>query len=190
MLNSISVLCVHGVGHGDLDANLQPTWREAITTNLQRWQPKLKVDCQFFLYDDIFDHEPLNPVVYGKALAELLASGVIHGVGDLFGATRGLLDVPDQIRWTAGMVAQWASEPDLRSRLRRKLTAAVNAGDYSLICAHSRRPVMRISPRRAAATRTHVLDCWLHFVMIPVAAMAYGLNATDGRAQPLPTTWS
>src|SRR5712671_5149569 len=137
MLNSISVLCVHGVGHGDLDANLQPTWREAITTNLQRWQPKLKVDCQFFLYDDIFDHEPLNPVVYGKALAELLASGVIHGVGDLFGATRGLLDVPDQIRWTAGMVAQWASEPDLRSRLRRKLTAAVNAGDYSLICAHS-----------------------------------------------------
>ena len=137
MPTTFSVLCVHGVGHGDLDANLQPTWREAITSNLQRWQPDLDVDCRFFFYDDLFDHAPLNPVVYGKALAELLASGFIHGIGDLFGATRGVLDVPDQVRWTAGMVAQWASEPDLRGKLRGALTAAMKERPYSLVCAHS-----------------------------------------------------
>jgi len=137
MPNTLSVLCVHGVGHGDLDASLQPTWREAITANLKRWQPDLDVDCQFFRYDDLFDHAPLDPVVYGKALAEMLASGVIHGIGDLFGATRGILDVPDQVRWTAGMVAQWASEPDLRGRLRQRLTKAMKDRPYSLVCAHS-----------------------------------------------------
>ncbi len=137
MPNSFSVLCVHGVGHGDLDASLQPSWRDAITKNLERWQPDLEIDCQFLFYDDFFDHAPLDPVVYGKALAELLASGVIHGIGDLFGATRGVLDVPDQVRWTAGMVAQWASEPDLRNKLRRTLTSAMGERDYSLVCAHS-----------------------------------------------------
>ena len=137
MPNTFSVLCVHGVGHGDKDATLKPSWTEAITSNLQRFQPDLEVDCEFFAYDDLFDHAPLNPVVYGKALAELLASGVIHGIGDLFGATRGILDVPDLVRWTAGMVAQWASEPDLRSKLRKRLAAAVAERPYSLVCAHS-----------------------------------------------------
>ena len=137
MPNTFSVLCVHGVGHGDQDATLKPSWTQAITANLQRWQPNLDVDCRFLLYDDLFDHAPLNPVVYGKALAELLASGVIHGIGDLFGATRGIFDVPDEVRWTAGMVAQWASEPDLRSKLRKRLLAAIAEAPYSLVCAHS-----------------------------------------------------
>lgn len=134
---TFSVLCVHGVGHGDKDATLQPTWAEAITANIKRWQSSATVDCRFFKYDDLFDHAPLNPVVYGKAFAELLASGVVHGIGDLFGATRGLLDVPDQIRWTAGMVAQWASEERLRIALRRKLLSEIQQRPYSLVCAHS-----------------------------------------------------
>ncbi|MBI3491089.1 MAG: caspase family protein, partial [Acidobacteria bacterium] len=134
---TLSVLCVHGVGHGDQDATLKPTWTDAITKNLKRWQPALTVDCQFFRYDDAFDHEPLNGLVYSRALAELLASGVIHGIGDLFGATRGLADVPDQIRWTAGMVAQWASEEKLREALRKKLLDWMQKGSFSLVCAHS-----------------------------------------------------
>jgi len=134
---TFSVLCVHGVGHGDQDADLKPTWTEAITKNIRRWQPTLTVDCQFLKYDDLFEHEPLNPVVYGKALAELLASGVIHGIGDLFGATRGLLDVPDQIRWTAGMVAQWASEDTLRADLRKRILDTLQKQPFSLVCAHS-----------------------------------------------------
>jgi metacaspase-1 len=133
----MSVLCVHGVGHGDQDAALKPAWTAAITKNLQRSQPDLEVDCRFLEYDDLFDHEPINGFVYGKALAELLASGFIHGIGDLFDSTRGLLEVPDQIRWTAGMVAQWASEGKLRAGLRKRVLDTLRERPFSLVCAHS-----------------------------------------------------
>ena len=134
---TLSVLCVHGVGHGDHDASLRPSWTNAIQRNIARWSPHLVVDVEFLKYDDVFDHEPLDGVVYGKALAELLASGAVHGIGDLFGATRGLLDVPDVIRWTAGMVAQWASEDRLRAGLRTRLLDRMQEKSFDLICAHS-----------------------------------------------------
>jgi len=137
MPTAFSVLCVHGSGNGDDDEELVPAWTRAITDNLRRWQPELAVECEFLRYDDLFAHAPLNPLVYGKALAELLASGVIHGIGDAFGATRGLLDVPDAIRWTAGMVAQWSSEDRLRAQLRKRLLDTLARGSFALVCAHS-----------------------------------------------------
>jgi len=89
------------------------------------------------MYDTLFDKAPLNPVTYAKAFAELLASGIVHGVGDLFTRERGLFDVPDQIRWTAGMVAQWASEEKLREDARNAVLKQVKNGNYDVICAHS-----------------------------------------------------
>jgi hypothetical protein len=127
MPDHLSILCVHGIGHGDIDADLEPSWRGAITKALQRWTPDLEVDLDFLRYDDLFDHAPLNPIVYGEAVARLMASGVFHGIGDLFSGTRGLFDIPDQIRWTAGMIAQWASEDRLRDRLRRRVLDACDA---------------------------------------------------------------
>jgi hypothetical protein len=88
-------------------------------------------------YDDLFDHAPLNPLVYGEAMARLMASGVVHGIGDLISGTRGLFDLPDQIRWTAGMIAQWASEDPLRAALRRRLLQALQTGEPDVVCAHS-----------------------------------------------------
>src|SRR4051812_1072678 len=123
----IRILCVHGVAHGDADALLAPTWTDAITAGIRRWNPDLAVRADFLRYDDLFDHAPLNALVYGEALAKLMASGIIHGIGDWFAGTRGLEDVPDRVRWTAGMIAQWASEDDLRERLRARLLAAMQA---------------------------------------------------------------
>ncbi len=137
MPDRLSVLCVHGVGHGDADTALMPSWTEAITQDIRRWTPQATVTVQFMRYDDLFDHAPLNPVVYGEAMARMLASGVVHGIGDLLGGTRGLFDLPDQIRWTAGMIAQWASEDGLRSALRRRLLQALQAGAHDVVCAHS-----------------------------------------------------
>jgi hypothetical protein len=134
----MSALCVHGTGHGDLDATLVPSWTLAITENIHRWNPGAIVELDFFRYDDLFDHAPLNPRVYAEALARLLASGVVHGLGDRFGGgARGLFDIPDEIRWTAGMVAQWASEDPLRSALRTRLQGLMKAGDHTLVCGHS-----------------------------------------------------
>jgi hypothetical protein len=66
-----------------------------------------------------------------------MASGVIHGLGDMMGGARALSDVPDLIRWTAGMIAQWASEDDLRDALRKRLLAKMKEKDYAVVCAHS-----------------------------------------------------
>jgi hypothetical protein len=137
MPDRLSLLCVHGIGHGDADTALAPAWTSAIMQDLHRWDPQLAVTVEFLRYDDLFDHAPLNPVVYGEAMARLLASGVVHGIGDLGGGTRGLFDVPDQVRWTAGMIAQWASEDALRASLRRRLLQSLGAGAHDMVCAHS-----------------------------------------------------
>ncbi|MBZ5637939.1 MAG: caspase family protein [Acidobacteriia bacterium] len=133
----LSVLCVHGIGHGDADASLVPSWTDAITQVVHRWQPGCAVDLEFLRYDDLFDHAPLDLAVYGRALAEILASGAVHGIGDFLGGARGLHDLPDQVRWTAGMIAQWATEDGLRDGLRRRLLQAMRDREPDLVCAHS-----------------------------------------------------
>ncbi len=137
MPDRLSILCVHGIGHGDADPGLIPSWRDAITLDLQRWAPGMQVDFTFLAYDDEFDHAPLSAATYAAAVAKLTASGLVHGIGDLLPGSRGLADVPDQIRWTAGMIAQWATEDRLRERLRTKVLDAVAAARPDVVCAHS-----------------------------------------------------
>ncbi len=137
MPQRIFILCVHGIGHGDVDPSLKPSWTNAITEELHRWNPECEVSCEFLSYDELFDHAPLNPLTYGKAVAELLGSGIVHGISDIFTGSRGIFDIPDQIRWTAGMVAQWATEDDLRAKVRTRVLNALNAKLYHLVAAHS-----------------------------------------------------
>jgi hypothetical protein len=134
---SFNILCVHGVGHGDEDPLLVPSWTEAITVNIKRWDPDAEVICDFLQYDDLFDHAPLNIMTYNKAFATLLASGVIHGIADLLPGTRGVFDLPEQARWTAGMIAQWGSEDALRANLRARLLRQLGGKSYDVIAAHS-----------------------------------------------------
>ena len=134
MVNELKILCIHGIGHGDADPTLKPAWTAAITANIQRWNPQVAITCEFFDYDDLFDHAPRNPLTYAKAFAKLLASGVFRGIGDRLGGRRGVFELPETIRWTAGMIAQWASEETLREALRRPqrnhrpINAAVSDG--------------------------------------------------------------
>ena len=137
MPDRLSILCVHGIGHGDVDPALVPAWRQAIAAGLHRWKPALEVDFDFLAYDDEFDHAPLNPAIYAEALTRLAASGIVHGIGDLLPGTRGLFDMPAVLRWTAGMIAQWASEDRLRERLRQKLLDTVADRRPDVVCAHS-----------------------------------------------------
>jgi hypothetical protein len=53
------------------------------------------VRCEFLKYDPLFDKAPLNPLTYAHALAILLESAVVHGVGDLFTRERSLFDIPE-----------------------------------------------------------------------------------------------
>jgi len=137
MPDRLSILCVHGIGHGDVDQELIPSWRDAITSDLQRWNPGLQVDFAFLAYDEEFNHAPLNAWTYAAALAKLSASGIVHGIGDLVTGSRGLFDLPDEVRWTAGMIAQWASEDALRAQLRAKVLDAMATARPDVVCAHS-----------------------------------------------------
>ncbi len=139
MAKSISVLCVHGVGHGDQDTDLASSWTKVINDGLLAWDSSLQgeITCDFLMYDKLFEKAPLNSVTYAKAFAELIASGVMHGIGDFFSRERGLFEVPDKIRWTAGMVAQWVSDQQLRSDARDRILEKMSEKNYDLVCAHS-----------------------------------------------------
>jgi hypothetical protein len=69
MANTISVLCVHGIGHGEADPNLEQSWTNAITAGLTAWDTEINVTCDFLKYDDLFEQAPLNTVTYGSAFA-------------------------------------------------------------------------------------------------------------------------
>jgi len=137
MPKTISILCVHGVGHGEADPGFQPGWTAAITQSLRTWDADLEVDIDFLAYDELFAHAPLNAATYAIAMGKLLASGIVHSIGDIFTRERGLFDFPDQVKWTAGMVAQWATEDDLRQQTRNALLSQLRKKDYQVVCAHS-----------------------------------------------------
>ena len=137
MAKTVSILCVHGIGHGEANPDLQPSWTAAIDSSLKNWDPNISIVLDFLAYDDLFAHAPLNPVVYAAAVAKLLASGVIHSVGDIFTKDRGLFEFPEQVRWTAGMIAQWATEDDLRQKTRDTVLKQLKSKSYDAVCAHS-----------------------------------------------------
>ena len=137
MAKSLSILCVHGVGNGDMDQNIQPSWTRAITEGLQAWNPDVTVSCDFMRYDALFEQAPLNPLTYAEAFARVLASGVVHGIGDLFTRSRGLFEMPAKVRWTAGMIAQWISDEKLRATARNAILKQMQEGNYDVVCAHS-----------------------------------------------------
>lgn len=137
MARSLAVLCVHGVGHQELDPNFRSAWQQAIVSAIRAWDSTLQPAVDFVDYDDLFDHAPLNIVTYGLAMAKLLASTVVHGIGDLVEPTRAFGDVPEKIKWSAGMIAQWSTEDALRAATRNAILAPMKAKDYDVVCAHS-----------------------------------------------------
>lgn len=139
MANPLKLLCVHGIGHGDTDNDLRPSWEKAIRGGLGKWDAELAAGAtlDFLVYDDIFKDAPNNPVDWAAALAKLLASEVVHGIGDMFHRERVYGGLSDRVRWTAGMVAQWVSEERLRKSLRALLTQKLQAGNYDGLLAHS-----------------------------------------------------
>lgn len=133
---ALRVLCVHGVNTPDLDPIWQGQWHDAIRAGVARWSPSRPVVTKFLAYNDLFAGAPITGLGVGEAALRLGWSGLVHGVGDLL-RRRGLLDLPELIRWTAGMIVQWVENEALRAALRRRLAAAVRREDPDLVVAHS-----------------------------------------------------
>jgi len=133
----IRILCVHGIGHGDVDANLATDWSRLINDHLGRYNPALAVEYQFLAYDDLFDQAPHNVLTYGEAFLRLGWSGLSSAVAGLFGRRGERAAGAEAVRWSAGMVAQWAENEDLREDTRQRLGSAVKAFEPDVIVAHS-----------------------------------------------------
>ncbi len=137
MARSLRVMGVHGVGNHHTDLSWQSGWQEAIRAGLTRWNPDLRLEFHFPLYDDIFAADIITPAAIAIAVAKLLGSGIIHGIGDLFRRRRGLASLPERVRWTAGMVVQWAENDKLREQLRRCICDEIARFQPDVIAAHS-----------------------------------------------------
>jgi metacaspase-1 len=133
---TIKVLGVHGIGDHHTNLAWKQQWALAIAQGILAWRPQAEVVCTFIEHDRYFSGEEITLVDVTEATASLLASTLIHGVGDLFRA-RGLSDLSHNLRWSAGMVAQWAANERLRAVLRRALMDRIVADDPHVICGHS-----------------------------------------------------
>jgi hypothetical protein len=112
---ALKILCVHGVGHQEKDPAFEGGWREAITNGIGQWSLSRPLEIEFVDYDQLFARASLSSVDLAEAVFKLSASGLVHGIGDFFfRKPRGLSELSDSLRWTAGMVAQWAENDELR----------------------------------------------------------------------------
>ena len=139
---SIKILCVHGVNHLESDPGKPPSvgeqhWRDAINGAAAQWG--ITAELQFIAYNELFDTAKLTPAMLAASVIKLGASGIWHGIGDLFGARafgpQG--GFGDTLEWTAGMVCEWAGNDVLREKLRGCLLAAIADFQPQLLLAHS-----------------------------------------------------
>ncbi|MFM2081667.1 MAG: hypothetical protein RL380_358 [Verrucomicrobiota bacterium] len=138
----LRILCVHGVNHLEPAAGAPPTpneqaWRDAIAAAATQWG--LPPQLEFIAYNELFDTAKLTPFVLAKSVTKLAASGLWHGLGDLFGARafgpQG--GFGDTLEWTAGMVCEWAGNDPLRKKLRARMLQTIADFRPDLILAHS-----------------------------------------------------
>lgn len=134
---ALRILCVHGVGHQEADPTFEGSWRDAITRGLTEWSHEQPFQIEFVAYDDLFAADPPSAFDVAKAVVKLSGSGLIHGVGDLFRRRRGFGDVSESVRWTAGMVVQWAENNALRAAGRKRVIDHTRKFDPHVILAHS-----------------------------------------------------
>lgn len=136
-MSMLRILCVHGVGGVERKPNWQTEWNDPIRGELGAEEHQ--VGFASLAYDDIFKTTELSPWDVAQAITKLTASGIWHGIGDLFRLSRGgAAGMPSTLRWTAGMVMQWADDEDgLRAKTRDRMARAIRDHDPHLICAHS-----------------------------------------------------
>ncbi len=144
----MNILMIHGVNFNeDANPSLYSFWTTAITNGLRSANYGGPVNTSGALYNDIFDQHSDNILLYGDAAAELLASAAWNVVtvpaqpGPAPQAAAAPSqpggDFLDEMRWTAGMVAQWVVEDALRADCRDRLVQVIQQFQPEVICAHS-----------------------------------------------------
>jgi hypothetical protein len=203
---TLRILCVHGVGHQEADANFEATWKAAALAGLRSTGLPFKAEFGFVHYDALFAAAPRDLAVWRKGFERLLASGfnaaverVQHWIGGLLGhrggppaPVRGFGDrvgaLRDGLQWTAGMVAQWAADDALRAQARARLAEDLERFQPNVVLAHSLGSLIAYDTfgrRDEAGTRAAAGRCLVSFgsqINNPFVRDRFG-----GRITELPT---
>lgn len=132
----LKVMFCHGVSHFEKGGAgwfkpLLPTLETAFQGSAA------SVGFSFFEYDKLFESDPVTLDQYAGAFVRMGTSWIFGELRDLVLGRRGLKDVPDMIRWTAGMVAQWDQDGGLQKQLRDAFYEQVAAADPDIVVGHS-----------------------------------------------------
>ncbi|PWV98794.1 caspase domain-containing protein [Hoeflea marina] len=132
MAKKLKVLGVHGLG----DHRTTPweaEWREAIAGALDSDPATLLLEFEGTRYDPIFERTKISFAETMGALWKLGRSGFAQ-IGR---QGRGIGDVADRIRWTAGYVVAWVDDTGFQAQTRKLVLDHVRAFKPDVILAHS-----------------------------------------------------
>lgn len=128
------ILCIHGIGGKDASvAQWSEDWKHTIIRS-SGLDPN-SISFEFLMIDDLFTQreKETGGIQYGKMFRELIASWITTAFQD---RTRAF-GLKENIRWYAGMVAQFATDEQLRKLLNKRLSDALNRFQPDLVYAHS-----------------------------------------------------
>ena len=132
MANKIKVLGVHGVGdHREIPWRQE--WEQAVRACFAA-DSGVELEFDFVFYDPIFEKTRISFADTMRALWKLGRSG-FGGLGRR--PARGIGDIPDMVRWTAGYVVAWVEDQGFRAQTRKVVLDQVRSFEPDVILAHS-----------------------------------------------------
>ncbi len=136
-MKKLKILCIHGVGQHEADIAWVQAWADHAIQGTKPWNPTLQTEADLLYFEKFFADAPINAATYAKAISAMTFSGLTHGIGDLFRRNRGVTEVSNKVRWLAGMVVQWADNPQLRDKVRKAIRQKITNYQPDVILAHS-----------------------------------------------------
>lgn len=131
MAETIRILGVHGLGD-----HRTSKWKEEWEASIRGcFDADTDVDFEFAFveYDDIFEKTKVGFADTIEALWKLSLSGL----GGLTRRQRGIGDVSDRVRWTAGYVVAWVADEAFQAQTRQLVFDKVQKHKPHVILAHS-----------------------------------------------------
>jgi hypothetical protein len=130
MSEPLRIMCVHGLGD-HRQSGWEREWRDAVTEAVGP-ASGVDLDFNFVAYDPIFERTQISFTETLGAFFKLASSGI--------GATRrgrGLNEITDRLRWTAGYVVAWLEDEGFQAETRKLLLGEVSRYRPHVVLAHS-----------------------------------------------------
>ncbi|MFN3404629.1 MAG: caspase domain-containing protein [Cytophagaceae bacterium] len=126
------ILYIHGIGNKSKNQEWTKEWENSISAGLGNADPNNWEFCMLDI-DHHFEKKMKN-IQYKEAFKELL-KGMLGKYQEEYKVSRGLID--NAIRWTAGMVALWVTDEELREELDKELHNKIKSFQPDIIFSHS-----------------------------------------------------